>query len=381
LRSRSPKNRGPQKQKGKRKRNLSKFLSLILRHRPNEFGLEPDEKGFVPFDDLLKAVQATSGWKWVRKSDVTNIVEGGEKKRFEIVKGSIRALYGHSIPAKLDMERVEAPEYLYHGTIERLAREALEKGLIPKNRQYVLLTESPDEAIRIALRRVSDPAVVIVHAKKAGEAGTVFYRGSDGSFLAEKIPSDCCEYNLEDSKGEVFRHRLQRWLDVSLTARRYVEQEDALEELLTFASEDEVQRTFLEALENEDPVKRANAATSLIPDREETLLRLLERVEIERSVVVLRNLAIALELLPVKERFEGYRPRVVRALERIAACEDDYASYRAAVGLAHVQGRELKVTEDRIMARPDMTDEEARKTIDELPTPAEKKPEAGEEAE
>ena len=357
----------PGARRGRRKRNLSKFLSLILRHRPQEFGLSPDDKGYVPFDDLLKAVQRTAGWKWVRRADVVSIVHGGEKKRFEIVGERIRALYGHSIPTKLDMEKVIPPESLYHGTHERQAADAVRKGLVPRNRQYVLLAPSPDEAIRIALRRMEHPALVIIHARRAHESGVTFYWGSDGSYLANRIPKEFCEYDPANSADEVHRHRFQRSLEQTLGARRYVEQEDALEELLAVTPEDELQRTFLQALEGEDPVKRANAATSLLPSREETLVRLLSRVERERTVVVLRNLAIALDLIPIEDQFERYRPRVIEALRRLAACGDRYTEYRASACLARLTGEPPRVNGEEFMARPDITDEELARTIPEIP--------------
>jgi putative RNA 2'-phosphotransferase len=351
----------------RRKRNLSKFLSLILRHRPQEFGLKPDEKGYVPFGALLKAVQQTAGWKWVHRGDIVNIVEGGEKKRFEIVGDRIRALYGHSIPTKLDMEEVDPPEFLYHGTQERQAMEAVHKGLSPRNRQFVLLTGSPEEAIRIALRRVDHPALVIVHARRARESGVAFYRGSDGSYLSKKISHEFCEYDPENSADELHRHRFQRCLERTLGARRYVEQEDALEELFAVAPEGELQRTFLESLEDEDPVRRANAATSLLPAREETVVRLLARVERERCVAVLRNLAIALDLIPIEEIFEHYRGQVTEALRKLAACGDEYTRYRASATLSRLTGEEPKFDAEEFVPRPDMTDEELAKTISELP--------------
>jgi len=352
-------------QRGRRKRNLSKFLSLILRHRPHEFGLQPDEKGFVPFDALLKAVQRTAGWRWVRRSDVVNIVEGGEKKRFEIAGSRIRALYGHSIPTRLDMEEVEPPELLYHGTMEKQAAEALRKGLSPRSRQFILLSEAPDEAIRIALRRADHPALIAVRAREAQASGIVFYRGSDGSYLAPRIPREFCDYDPEHSSDEVQRHRYQRCLHDALNARRYVQQEDALEELFSIAPEDELQQTFLRALEDADPVKRANAATSLSPSREETVVRLLERVERERSVVVLRNLAIALDLIPVEERFEAYRSRVIEAFRKLAVCGDEYARFRATAGLGRIASEPGKIVVDEIMVRPDITDEDLAKTVSE----------------
>ena len=37
---------------------VSKLLSLMLRHKPDEFGLEVDAYGYVPIDQVIQGIQS-----------------------------------------------------------------------------------------------------------------------------------------------------------------------------------------------------------------------------------------------------------------------------------------------------------------------------------
>jgi RNA:NAD 2'-phosphotransferase (TPT1/KptA family) len=97
-------------------RQLSKFLSLILRHQPGRFGLELDADGFVGLADVLAAVRRERGWGGVTEAEVREVVASSDKQRFEIVGERIRARYGHSVPRAVAYPEVEPPAILYHGT-------------------------------------------------------------------------------------------------------------------------------------------------------------------------------------------------------------------------------------------------------------------------
>ena len=61
---------------------LSKFLSYVLRHHPEEAGLKPDAGGWVDVDDLL-AGSAAAGKSFTRDA-LLNAVATSEKKRFTL---------------------------------------------------------------------------------------------------------------------------------------------------------------------------------------------------------------------------------------------------------------------------------------------------------
>ncbi len=169
---------------------LSKEISYALRHAPWEYELELDEKGFVPVEQLLAALNEGVGRKHpITVDDLNEIIRTSEKKRHEIVGDKIRALYGHTTPRKIAKEATEPPALLYHGTARRFLNAILQEGLKPMARQYVHLSVDVDTAKRVGSRRDARPVLLAVHAKLAASEGLSFYIGNDKVWLADEVPA------------------------------------------------------------------------------------------------------------------------------------------------------------------------------------------------
>lgn len=163
--------------KDKRKISISKFMSLALRHSPEEFGLHPDPEGFVSLRELLRALQKR--FPKIERPDIEEIVNTFSKARFEIKGDRIRARYGHSFEIDLDLKPFDPPEFLYHGTAPKLKRKIKKEGLKPMKREYVHLSKTVEEAIKVGKRKSSSPLVFKILAKKAHHKGIQFFdRGS-----------------------------------------------------------------------------------------------------------------------------------------------------------------------------------------------------------
>ena len=54
------------------RRRISKLMSLILRHRPDEFGLNMDKFGFIPIDEVVEAVQQR--YSAVDEEDIRDLI-------------------------------------------------------------------------------------------------------------------------------------------------------------------------------------------------------------------------------------------------------------------------------------------------------------------
>ncbi|RLA83318.1 MAG: RNA 2'-phosphotransferase [Deltaproteobacteria bacterium] len=167
---------------------LGKLMAYILRHRPDEFGLVPDEEGFVSLKDLQQAISEEEEWRFVKRSDIIEVVITDSKKRFEIRDDRIRATYGHSFSQRITYEQIVPPKILYHGTRRRSYPAILQKGLLPMGRQYVHLTPSRELAERIGRRRDPKPLILEVHAERAHQHGVRFFQAAPLIFLAEHIP-------------------------------------------------------------------------------------------------------------------------------------------------------------------------------------------------
>lgn len=168
---------------------LSKEISYALRHAPWEYELELDENGWVSVEQLLTAFKENSKWESVTIGDLEHIIENSDKKRHEIVDGKIRALYGHSIAMKIAKESAEPPIILFHGTARRFLEPIENKGLLPKGRQHVHLSNDIETALQVGKIHDDKPVILEIDAKKACDDGVKFYLGNDKVWLADNIPS------------------------------------------------------------------------------------------------------------------------------------------------------------------------------------------------
>lgn len=164
---------------------ISRFLCYVLRHRPKEYPLVFDRQGFVSWPDMVEVVE--DRFLEVTEDELRAVVEGSDKKRFELKEGKVRATYGHSFAVDLGLEPVEPPTELYHGTARDLAESILHHGLRPRDRRYVHLSASIDEARAVGKRRDPAPAIVVIDAQAAHAEGIRFYP-SGPLFLVENVP-------------------------------------------------------------------------------------------------------------------------------------------------------------------------------------------------
>src|SRR5688572_2639875 len=93
---------------------VSKFLSYVLRHRPDAVGIELADGGWVEIETLLAAL-AHHG-RPVARATLDRIVAGTDKRRLQVDGDRIRAAQGHSVPVDLGLAPVVPPPVLYHGT-------------------------------------------------------------------------------------------------------------------------------------------------------------------------------------------------------------------------------------------------------------------------
>ena len=169
--------------------DLSRAVSHALRHRPAAYGLELDRQGWVEVDALLAALRRRGRWASVDEASLERMLASATKRRFEMVDGRIRALYGHSVPGGVAKTRVVPPPVLFHGTTPEALAAIESEGLTPMGRQYVHLSLDRGTALSVGRRRSPRPVVLSVDAAAAERAGVGFYAGSDDIWLADAIPA------------------------------------------------------------------------------------------------------------------------------------------------------------------------------------------------
>ncbi|WP_246478714.1 RNA 2'-phosphotransferase [Saccharothrix ecbatanensis] len=159
---------------------LSKRMSKVLRHAPEEVGLTLDAAGWVDLDDLVRALGVT-------RARVLEVVEGNDKQRFAIEDDRIRASQGHTVAVSLDLPVAEPPAELYHGTIGRFLPDILRDGLRPMARHDVHLSATVETAVRVGSRR-GKPVVLVVDAAAMSADGHEFRVSANGVWLAAAVP-------------------------------------------------------------------------------------------------------------------------------------------------------------------------------------------------
>jgi putative RNA 2'-phosphotransferase len=166
---------------------LSRFLSFVLRHKPEAIGLELDQNGWVNVDMLIEAV-IQSG-RHLTREILAEIVVTDDKQRYAFSpdKKLIRASQGHSINVDLVLTPIEPPELLYHGTAIRFAAQIMQEGLKPQNRQYVHLSTDDKTASSVGSRHGKPTIVLTVLAQKMHEDGQLFYLSENKIWLVEYI--------------------------------------------------------------------------------------------------------------------------------------------------------------------------------------------------
>jgi uncharacterized protein (TIGR02452 family) len=166
----------------------SKFLSFVLRHRPEHIGITVDHAGWTDVDALIAAANAR-GFALTR-SELDAVVVASDKQRFALSDDGmrIRANQGHSIALDLDLEPATPPAELFHGTVEKLIASIRERGLSKGVRHHVHLSASFETAKTVGKRR-GKPVVLTIDAAGMAAAGHVFFRSANGVWLVEHVPS------------------------------------------------------------------------------------------------------------------------------------------------------------------------------------------------
>ena len=168
---------------------ISKFLSLVLRHKPERIGLSLDQGGWAKVDELLLKVNQAG--VSLNKDLLQWVVDNNDKQRFCFSQDRqrIRANYGHSLPVDLDFAPSKPPEFLFHGTATRFVESIKRLGLVPKKRNHVHLSPDQQTALKVGGRH-GQPIVLTIQTGRMYECGFHFFRSTNGIWLTERVPAE-----------------------------------------------------------------------------------------------------------------------------------------------------------------------------------------------
>ena len=166
--------------------DISKYIALILRHKPETIGISLDEHGWADVDELIKGISKTYEFDM---GMLEEIVATDNKQRYSFNEDHtlIRANQGHSVPVDVELEEVEPLETLFHGTGEKYTASIDEQGLISKSRLYVHLSADRETAVKVGQRH-GKPVVYVVKSEEMHKDGYVFFRSVNGVWLTKEVP-------------------------------------------------------------------------------------------------------------------------------------------------------------------------------------------------
>lgn len=171
---------------------ISKRLSFLLRHCKEPLYIDING-GWALVDDILDALRMKH--PNINRKTLDDIVASDEKMRYSYDQTGrkIRANQGHSIPGVVvQMEQLEPPEFLYHGTATRFLDSIMEEGLKPMSRQWVHISSDVETAVKVG-KRHGTPVVLKIYARKFVQDGHKLYLSSNGVWQAKSVPVEYFE--------------------------------------------------------------------------------------------------------------------------------------------------------------------------------------------
>lgn len=168
----------------------SKFLSYILRHKPEDAGITLDSGGWAKVKDLENIPD-------MEIEVIEEIVRTDDKGRYSFSddKKMLRANQGHSIKVDLGLVPKEPPEFLYHGTPKYNSGKIQKKGIKKQKRNHVHLSTDFTTAMHVGIRRGHSSVVFKVSTKKMFDEGHTFFLSENGVWLTEYVPPEYL-YNM-----------------------------------------------------------------------------------------------------------------------------------------------------------------------------------------
>jgi len=168
--------------------DTSKFLSYVLRHKPEAIGVALDSEGWIEIATLIAA--AAKNGRLLDAQLIDQVVRTNDKKRFAMSGDGlrIRAVQGHSTATvQLSHRALLPPPVLYHGTATRFLDAIRREGLRPGSRHHVHLSQEHATAVSVGLRH-GKPAVLRVDAAAMAADGFTFFLADNGVWLTDEVP-------------------------------------------------------------------------------------------------------------------------------------------------------------------------------------------------
>lgn len=178
--------------------DLSIYLSYVLRHHPEDIQLEMDVHGWAIVEQLIEGINKKGKYK-IDFAILKEIVDSDKKGRYRFDERmeKIKACQGHSISwVTPEMEYMDPPQYLYHGTTTEALQKIRLSGEISKmSRHAVHMQAEVEKAWKSAVRWKKQPVILKIAAEDYYKKGAVFGKTENDVWCTEQVP---VEYIVEE---------------------------------------------------------------------------------------------------------------------------------------------------------------------------------------
>ena len=156
--------------------------------------MELDPEGWLEIDALIKNSNAIGNA--ITLEELREVVAACDKQRFALSDDGlrIRANQGHSVSdIELNLVATNAPELLYHGTVEKFLGSIRNQGLRKRKRHHVHLSADRTTATKVGSRR-GEPVILTIAAGKMHDAGYEFFLSNNGVWLTDAVPTQFIDF-------------------------------------------------------------------------------------------------------------------------------------------------------------------------------------------
>lgn len=168
--------------------SLSRFISLVLRHKSEAAKVRIEDNGWTNTKTLIDNINEFTKYN-ITMELLEKIVKEDDKGRYSFNedKSQIRANQGHSIDVNMKFDEILPPEFLYHGTADKYIYNISKEGIKKRTRNFVHLSKDLDTAIKVGSRH-GDCRVLKIRALDMYKDNYKFFISENGVYLTEYIP-------------------------------------------------------------------------------------------------------------------------------------------------------------------------------------------------
>jgi len=180
----------------KRQKKISKYLSYVLRHKPESIGITLSKNGWI---DVKELIEKSDFSLMLNFNDIKYVVDNSDKKRFSLSEDfcEIRANQGHSTDVELEFEEVKPPTILYHGAPVGVVDQIMKEGLKKMNRHHCHLSKDIETEEKVGSRR-GEFEILEVEAMRMRADGHKIYISENGVYLVDEVPAEYIKRQKND---------------------------------------------------------------------------------------------------------------------------------------------------------------------------------------